>query len=409
VFWQLTRARTASDTFSTLLFAAMKHVLLPITALALSSLVTQAQTAITLIQSNFPATATSSDSWNNALAANVTAPSLGTNQTWNYASLQGVAPDTRTYAAPAAGSAFPAATRTVDNSLTLGIITVNRTNYQQLNTSGLSNLGQSNPTQRFSLQQVTGGNSDSLVVPAQSTPANYHIVSFPFTIGSHLRQTYRIGVIGRVKIPAFFLNNTPMRLVQNIVRVDSVAGWGNVLLPAASGGTASVRALLVRRKYVQIDSLYLNGQPAPAALVAALNLQQGQQTVTYSDWFYRENSGQTLLELYYPNASYQNPNEIYYSTEASLLSTSRSATALTGISAYPNPVANNQPLQLTALNGQRQTVTLKVRDMLGRTQATGTGITSQTTNVLAGLPQGNYLLEIRTADGRHSTQRISVQ
>ncbi|MDO7877423.1 T9SS type A sorting domain-containing protein [Hymenobacter sp. ASUV-10] len=387
----------------------MKHLLLPIAALTLSSLAAQAQTAITLTQSNFPATATATDSWNNALATNVAAPGLGANQTWNYASLQGVAPDVRSYAAPAAGSPFPAATRTVNSSLTLGVINLNRTSYQQLSASGLSNLGQSNPTQRYSLQQVTGSSSDSLIVPAQSATANYQIVSFPFTTGSRLRQTYRVGVIGRVKVPAFFLNNAPMRLVQRIVRVDSVAGWGTVLLPAASGGTASVRALLVRRKYVQTDSLYLNGQPAPAALVSALNLQQGQQTVYYSDWFYRENSGQTLLELYYPNASYQAPNEIYYSTEASLVSATRSALTLTGISAYPNPSASNQPLQLAALDGQRQTVTLTVRDVLGRTLATGTGITGQPTSILNGLPHGNYLLEIRTADGRQGTQRISVQ
>jgi len=386
----------------------MKHLLLPIAALILSSLATQAQTAITLTQSNFPATATTTDRWNSALPTNVAAPGLGANQTWNYASLQGVAPDVRTYAAPAAGSAFPAATRTVNSSLTLGTINLVRVNYQQLSATGLANLGQSNPTQRFSLQQVTGSNTDSLIVLAQSTPANYQVVSFPFTTGSHLRQTYRIGVIGRLKVPALLLNNTPMRLVQNIVRVDSVAGWGNVLLPTASSGTVSVRALLVRRKYVQRDSLYLNGQPAPAALVAAFNLQQGQQTVYYSDWFYRENSGQTLLELYYANASYQAPNEIYYSTEASLLS-SRSALTLTGISAYPNPAAAGSPVMLAAADGQRQTLTLTVRDLLGRSLATDTGITGQPTNVLAGLPQGNYLLEIRTADGRQGTQRISVQ
>lgn len=373
----------------------------------MSSLAAQAQTAITLTQSNFPATATTTDRWNSALATNVAAPGLGANQTWNYASLQGVAPDVRPYTAPAAGSAFPAATRTVDASLTLGVISVNRTNYQQLSASGLANVGQSIPTQRFSLQQVTGSSTDSLIVRAQSTPVNYQVLSFPFTTGSHLRQTYRVGVIGHLKVPALFLNNTPMRLVQNIVRVDSVAGWGTVQLPTATG-TASVRALLVRRKYVQADSIYLNGQPAPPMLMAAFNLQQGQQTVYYSDWFYRENSGQTLLELYYPNASYQAPNEIYYSTEASLLS-SHPALALTGISAYPNPAATGQPLQLSARDGRPQPVRLTVRDAVGRTLATATATTGQSTDVLAGLPAGSYLLEIRTADGRQGIQRISMQ
>jgi len=387
----------------------MKHLLLPITALALSSLATQAQTAITLTQSNFPATATTTDHWNSALATNVATPGLGANQTWNYASLQGVAPDIRSYAAPVAGSAFPTATRTVNSSLTLGVINLIRLNYQQLSAAGLANLGQSNPTQRFSLQQVTGSNTDSLIVPAQSTPVNYQVIGFPFTVGSHLRQTYRIGVTGRLKVPALFLNNTPMRLVQRVVRVDSVAGWGNVLLPTASSGTVSTRALLVRRKYVQTDSLYLNGQPAPAALVSAFNLQQGQQTVTYSDWFYRENSGQTLLELYYPNASYQAPNEIYYSTEASLVNATRSALALTGISAYPNPAIAGQPLQLTAADGRPQAVSLTIRDAVGRTLATSAVTTGQTTNILNGLPTGSYLLEISTAAGRRGTQRISVQ
>jgi hypothetical protein len=390
------------------LFTNMKHLLLPFSALLLSSLHSQAQTAITLTQSNFPATATATDRWNSALATNVAAPALGANQTWNYASLTGVTPDVRTYAAPVAGSAFPAATRTVNTSLTLGVVDLNRLSYQQLSASGLASIGQSNPTQRFSLQLVTGSPTDSLIVPAQSAPVNYQVVSFPFTAGSHLRQTYRIGVTGLLKVPALLPTNTPLRLVQRIVRVDSVAGWGDVLLTTASSGTVSVPALLVRRKYVQTDSLYLNGQPAPALLIAALNLQQGQQTVTYSDWFYRENSGQTLLELYYANDSYQAPNEIYYSTEASLLG-SRSALARTGISVYPNPTTSGQLLQLTAADGRPQTVQLAIRDAVGRTLATGTATTGQPTTILNGLATGIYLLEISTPDGRRGTQRITVQ
>jgi hypothetical protein len=386
----------------------MKQALLPIGALILSSLTVQAQSAITLTQSNFPAQATTPDQWNNALATGVAAPTTGANQTWNYGGLVGVTPDTRTYATPAAGSAFPAATRTFTNTLVLGVINVNRINYQQLSAGGFSNLGQFVPTQRFSLQQVTGSITDSLIVPAQSNPASYQLLSFPFTTGSHLRQSYRVGVTGLLKVPLLGLNNTPMRLIQRIVRVDSVAGWGTVRLPATNGGTASLPALLVRRKYVQTDSIYLGGQPAPALLLGAFNLQQGQQTVTYSDWFYRENSGQTLLELYYPDATYQSPNEIYYSTESSIISATRSALALIGISTYPNPATAGQPVRLAASDGQRQAVRLIVRDVAGRTLASSTGFTGQTTNVLTGLPQGSYLLEISTADGHQGTQRISI-
>jgi len=98
-----------------------------------------------------------------------------------------------------------------------------------------------------------------------------------------------------------------------------------------------------------------------------------------------------------------------YSGEATLLGVRASlAAAVGGLSAYPNPLAQG-PLVVAAGNGSHAAVTLLVRDVLGRQLAAGAGTLGQPTTLLAGLPQGNYLLEISTADGQRAVQRIAVQ
>jgi hypothetical protein len=285
---------------------------------------------------------------------------------------------------------------------------VRGTAYEALTSAGLVELGSQLAVQRFGLGALTGSATDSLVVPAQTVSLNGRVqVAFPLTAGSVTRQTSRTGTVGLLTVGLVGLNRTPLRLVQRVSRVDSVAGWGTVRIPAGTGATAAIPALLQRTRIVEVDSFYLAGQPAPAALLGALGVQQGATFGVNFDNFYRANSGQAVLEFDYTNATFQTLSFVYYSREANLPLTARTAlaTELGGLRAYPNPVGHG-PLTLAAGNGRREPLRLTVRDVLGRALATATATTGQPTAVLDGLPAGTYLLEAEGANGARSTVRV---
>ena len=381
---------------------------LPLLALLATGLTATAQTPITLTQSNFPALATTVELYNTAGTTGVVPPTSGANQTWNYGGLAATAQTTTTYGAPSATPAFAGTTRTRSYSVPLGPFQVQGVASQALTASGLKYLGYSVPLQRFGLATITGVPTDSLVVPAQAVAVGATLVAFPTTAGTVTKNFYRTGTTGLLTVGLVGLNKTPLRLVQRISSTDSVAGYGTLRIPVA-GGTSASPALLVRTRVVEVDSFYLAGQPAPNVLLGFLGVTQGAASRTYYDNFYRAGSSQPMLGFSYTSATYQTLQSAFYSREASLLAARPSlAAAVGGLAAYPNPLAQG-PLMLAAGNGSQAAVTLTVRDVLGRPLATGRGQLGQPTSLLAGLPQGSYLLEIGTADGQRAVQRIAVQ
>ena len=381
---------------------------LPLLALLATSLTATAQSPITLTQSNFPALPTAVEMYNAASPAGVTPPTLGANQTWNYGGLVAAGQATKAYSAPTTTPAFSGTTRTYTYSLPLGPFQVQGVTSQALTSSGLKYLGYNIARQRFGLATVTGVATDSLVVPAQAVPVGATLVTFPTTVGTVNKNFYRSGTTGLLTVGLVGLSKTPLRLVQRVTSTDSVAGYGTLRVPT-TGGTAASQVLLVRSRVVEVDSFYLAGQPAPALLLGFLGVQQGTVTRSYYDNFYRAGSSQPVLSFDYTSATYQTLQGVAYSGEASLLATRPSlATTVGGLSAYPNPLAQG-PLTLVAGNGSQALVTLTVRDVLGRQLAAGRGQLGQPTSLLAGLPQGTYLLEIATPDGQRAVQHVAVQ
>lgn len=385
--------------------------LLPLVAVGLLSTAAQAQ--ITINQSNFPATATTVDRLQ-AATLPLAVPTTGANQTWNYgsATLSGPVRQDAYIAAPT-NAAFPTATRAYTYQTAFGPVAVNGVQYQSLNAAGLQDLGFGLPLQRISITSLTGGTNDSLVVPAQASvyPASY-LVKFPLTVGSRYVSTSRGVATGLLTAQALGLSRAPMRLVQRSTQVDSVAGWGTMRVPAAtgSGATAPIPVLQRRTRIIQIDSVYQGNQPASPFLLAVLGITQGRVTTTFYDQFFRENSGQILASFTYSSRTFQTLLGAGFSREANLVTTTRGslATQAGGLLAYPNPSVG-QPLTLALGNGQRQSVQLTVRDLSGRQLRVTAATTGQPTDALRGLAAGTYVLDVRALDGSSSALKVTVQ
>lgn len=389
-----------------------QSVLLALLAVLGGTTAARAQSAIVLNQSNFPALPSTVEQYVQAGTAGVATPTTGANQTWNYTGLTALGqPFSNTYTAPIATSPFTGTTRAYTYTITFGILNVLGTTYEALSATGLQYQGFRIATQRFGLGSITGFSTDSVVVPTQTVPTGTTRFVFPTTTGTVNRQSYRASTTGLLTVALAGLNRVPLRLVQRISSVDSVAGWGILRIPTAAGtASAPYPALLLRRRVVEVDSFYLGTAPAPAFLLAALNLQQGAATYSFSDDFFRANSSQPLLSLTYPTSARVAPSNVSYSRETTVVASTRPelSAQVGGLFAYPNP-NNGRALTLAAGNGSRQAIRLTVRDLLGRACARAAAYTGEPSAALAGLPVGVYLVEAEAASGSHGTVRVTVE
>ncbi|MBH8557015.1 hypothetical protein [Hymenobacter negativus] len=395
-----------------------KH--LPFLFSSLLALPALAQTPITLTQANFPAAAGTQEQYRDATAPNgLTSPTTGANQAWDYRTLTATgAPYSLVYLPVPASGGIAGAQWTRARQAVIGSLAYNYTAYLSLAATGRLGLGRTVIRQPRSIQAFTGGANDSVVINAQTVrygTGTAGIVDFPLplTVGSRNQTFFRFGVTGTLTVAAASLNRVPFRIVQRYTYVDSVAGWGTVRIPVAgrSTGSGPLPALLVRSRIIRQDSVYLNGAPAPAMLLAAFGITQGAASVNYYDAFWRTGSAQPLAELFYDNRQYGTPTFADYSTESTVLATRASSPLAESWHAWPNPLAAGQALQL-ALPGALPGLPLQltIQDVLGRTVLTQSlpltgGAATLSAAATEALQPGLYLLTLRQG-AQQATNRL---
>ncbi|MBO2010343.1 T9SS type A sorting domain-containing protein [Hymenobacter negativus] len=385
--------------------------------------------SITLTQANFPASASGVERYMpvTRVPSSFALPQPGANQAWDYSSLvadSAVAEQHYQVPGAASGPTFGAATRRYAENTFIGIsyyvtgasnFPYNRENYEALTPSGLQRLGFTLAADQWQLASPNTTAAYTWEVPAQQVayegPA--YQVQFPLTASSASAMTYRTVTQLRVTEPGSGLNAAPVRLVHRVAQTDTVVGYGTMRLPTAMGPSAAFPVLMQRTVMQETDSLYLGSQPAPAQLLETLNMQQGRQYNTFRTAFFRENSAQPALQLFYSNAGFQTLRpwfSIWYSGEANLgtVTSTRAGQLPAGaLQAYPNPVTTGR-FTLT-LAGDRQPVQLIVRDLVGRQVASAATVSGEPTAVLSGLQPGLYSVEATTRDGQRGTVRVQVQ
>ncbi|MBG8555545.1 hypothetical protein [Hymenobacter guriensis] len=349
-----------------------------VTLLSLASLLTLpalAQTPITLTQATFPASAATVERYQDAaLPTGAAVTPTGANQTWDYRTLvaEGAPYTFAREPAPVTGG-IAGAQWTQPRQAVFGNLAYNYTVYGALASNGWLALGRTMERQEAAITAITGGPNDKVVVDAQTLrygPEGVANLPLPLTAGDMSRRSFRVATEGTLTVQALLLNNAPIRLVQRYTYVDSVAGWGTLQIPVAGSpaGSDALPVLQIRSRTVRQDSVYLFGQPAPAILLSSFGMQQGGKTPFYFDQFWRNNSAQPVLDLYYTSREYGTPVAADYSTESNVVTARRASVLAVGSQAWPNPFGPGQALRLT-LPGAKpgQPLQLTVQDALGRT------------------------------------------
>ncbi len=371
-----------------------------------------AQTPITITQAQFTATGNTIDRYQPAATTGLTNPGTGPNQSWDYRSLtpQG-AVVAGTYTNVGTSPLFAGTVRTYNfNSGPLGVLT---TAYEGFDLAGFGQLGSFIVPQTFSLTATTGGANDVITVPLQTLVVQTLQVPLPMTSTTRTGRTKRVVTRSNITVQSYALNQAPLLYVQRITTLDSVVGWGTLRIPVAgnSSGSAPIPVLLERRSFVEQDSFYLNGQPAPAQLLTALGQTQGTTSSTYRQRFFRQNAAQPVLTIAYADNRYATPTGAAYSAEQSIPLGTQAARTVTGggLLAWPNPAVAGQPLQFAlAASAPGQPLRICLRDGTGRVVARLAGANGQSTT-LPGLPAGLYLAEAETADGTRFSRRLVLE
>jgi hypothetical protein len=136
-----------------------------------------------------------------------------------------------------------------------------------------------------------------------------------------------------------------------------------------SGPSIPYEVLIDRVQQYNIDSFYLNGAPAPALLLNAFSITQGQRTgVTNQYNFYRKGTFSYLLRLNYGiDNTFKKLESAFFNTD-NLTSTSKTnntpehsyTTVL-----FPNPVSGHE-VNLVISGKEIPQVSYQVTDLSGR-------------------------------------------
>jgi hypothetical protein len=277
----------------------------------------KAQEPITLTYKNFPTPPKANYFYQGANAAGVFIPAPGDNRSWDYSNLtKDDANNSAISYMPASFSAYPNALRQFNNSFVLAGIPIAQTNMEGNDENSYHGLGTHFERQAFSLLSLTGNTTDSLIIVKQNVHEPHQIwQKYPVTYLSSWKSHSISRTDFQLSITAFGLDHTPGQFVQHTFEKREVVGWGKVRIPTASGPSQYIKALLEKLTVLKIDSVYLGGAPAPAALLAAFGVTQGETSNSYYQYrFYRKGIDAYLIN-FFMDASFTNIIGLNYDTK----------------------------------------------------------------------------------------------
>jgi hypothetical protein len=288
-----------------------KYFLLAV--LFLSCYGTNAQSPISLSKSNVPQLSPGVLHYRVANISGVNAPSTGTNQNWDYSFIKG-SPVKNTAYLPAASFSSTAVMDTNGLEIIYGTFGLNAGIVYDMDANGLFITGGVVKKQTFPLGAATGNAKDSIYVGAQFYKLRDDIIDFPVSASSHWVSNsmhslnFNVSANGLVKAPARKLSYKRV--------VDSVKGWGAVTIPSPRKSSIPYDVLLVRRKTITIDSFYLFGVAAPAALLSSFGIKQGDTGLSFTELFYRTGSPVPLLSFDFgTDSTYSSPSGATYDAD----------------------------------------------------------------------------------------------
>jgi hypothetical protein len=253
-----------------------------------------------------------------ANAQGVKIPATGNNQTWDYTELSGndLYSASITYAA-ANSSFFSAARRKISFVFPLGeSFLVQETGFESDDITAYQRLGRSIDRQAFSIGELSGFPTDSLIITQQDVldEGLLSFVAYPCKTSSSWSTSARASTAFQLSFVAFGLDHTPGEFIQRQTLTRTVVGSGKMRIPFGNEKSKFINVLMVKSVLTTIDSVYLGGAPAPPEIIAAFGLTQGEELDDYGYFFIRAGIDEPLIS-FNMNEDFSAINFIQYDTK----------------------------------------------------------------------------------------------
>lgn len=317
-------------------------------ALSSSFLIAQSITS-----ANFTRPGNFVDSVSGALPSSVSAATPGAGQTWDYSNLISVPAlllleEYRSSRDSTVG--YPATIEWSDRMIQGFAATGPSAEFRNLNNTGYYAAAYHTNRLVEPLTAVTGNPTDELVVLQQRIvyPDTLFYLKFPVTAQSSWVSTRTRDIQFNITAAAANLNQTPGFFRQISVDTRIVIGSGQIIIPDENGNPMPpVDVFLIESILTDTDSIFLNGAPAPAALLANFGLSQGDVSLSRVYLFYPSNGGESAVASY--NTDAQNSiTSFEYRPRAArkALSVGLNENRLATTTLYPNPLLAGQRLTI---------------------------------------------------------------
>ncbi|MGZ5281604.1 MAG: T9SS type A sorting domain-containing protein [Bacteroidia bacterium] len=382
---------------------------------AIAFLNVSGQTAITLTKDNVPFVKRDVNVKVIKLT-NFTVPTAGDTQVWDYSNLELLGDETF-YFDNSTNSKFSstAITEAVIEPITQDRA-INIFNYIDKSDDGIMVPGFSADYQAYGIGDLTMNSKDTFYVPEQTQVFNdpQYSIKFPATQNSMWTNQSRRVIDFQLTVTSFGLNKTPGQKVTRTVRRDVVAGWGKMRLPVDSVKSMWYDVLMVNKGGNRTDSLYLNNEPAPAAMLTAFGINQGQITEEYSSYFYRANDFFPLMFINY-GTDYTRTTPVFaiYTTDNLVATGIKETVKTVNPSVYPNPLNGNN-LTISFYKNDNKDWKLNLVNVLGQIVQTenihaAAGKLDTILNIDNVLTGGVYFVQIMDANGNlRGTSKVII-
>ncbi|MEZ4886551.1 MAG: T9SS type A sorting domain-containing protein [Chitinophagales bacterium] len=255
--------------------------------LLLAAGIFQLQAQITITQDNFPRQASFTDAVYISRNAGVVTPSEGQNQIWDYSAipLGELAEDV--YYDASNDPDFPEALNYYRRSTSFQEFRIPYDGYENIDAMGFYQVGSRSIDISFPITAISGGPNDVLRFPptVRGAEGRNDYVKFPLAYQTQWSATLVAYTDFELTVAAFGLNQTPGSNKRIVTINREVVGEGKVIIPMEDGSPSQpIEVLMIKSTFTAIDSFFLAGAPAPAVLLNAFGIVQGQ--VTNSDAAY---------------------------------------------------------------------------------------------------------------------------
>ncbi|WP_276135227.1 T9SS type A sorting domain-containing protein [Polluticoccus soli] len=260
--------------------------------------------------------------------------------------------------------------------------------------------------------------SDSLVILAQDAPYSqpYPLIKFPATYNSSWQSTWSLTVNMELTFQAQSLTSAPFQYKSTTDYNFSVPGFGKASVILYDGSmTDFVDVLLERISGVTTDSFFLNGSPAPAPVLGALQLTQNKITNSYFAELFRPQEINALVLYTYGNdATYTNVSTAQIHILRIPFRTSVQSVSADGkMVLYPNPVGNSRAINVKLASTANGNYRYKLSQITGAVSGEGTVLANGSNELQINLPStlanGVYWLTLSNDKGEVATAPFRVE